>query len=220
MACNIARAVFGGTKKRLHLIDGAVLVYLFPGLFSQMFGAGCDRGVVADFGGAEVLDGTGIHIAGFNSPLVAFGGEFEEWCAVQANESFLNYGLELVVAAFHVHHHGDGDASGLPLHHGFGEVAHGRHISGDAGIDQASSVEAERVAVIGIEVGGVGATAFVAEEVVECGEFAVVFAFFFHLGKAFADHFGEKFFRFDERYLYVAVGVAVQGELAGYAFGK
>ena len=66
------------------------------------------------------------------------------------------------------------------------------------------------VSVVGVEVRRVGATSFVTEEVVKGGEFTYVFALFGHLCKTFAYHFAEQFFGFDERYLYVAVGVAVE----------
>ena len=54
-------------------------------------------GLVAYFCGTEVLDGTGIHVACLNCPLVALGGKFEEGRSVKAHEGFLDYGLELVV---------------------------------------------------------------------------------------------------------------------------
>ena len=64
----------------------------------------------------------------------------------------------------------------------------------------------QRVAVVGIEVGGVGATAFIPEEVVLGSELAVVFAFGFHLGQAASYHLAQQFLGLDERYLYVSVG--------------
>ena len=51
-------------------------------------------------------------------------------------------------------------------------------------------------------------------------EFAVVASFGLHLGEAASDHLGEEFLGFDERHLYVAVGVAVECELACHALGK
>ena len=55
---------------------------------------------------------------------------------------------------------------------------------------------------------------------VEGREFAVVFAFATHLFKAAVNHFAEQFLGFDERYLHIAVRVAVESELTGNAFGE
>ena len=182
-----------------------------------MFESESARRLVADFSRAEVLDGAWIYVAGVESPLVAVSGEVFERCAIETNECFLDYGLVGTVAVFDVHHHGDGYTAGEPLNGGFYQVANRRHVACYAGVDKASGIEAQSIAVVGIEVGGVGATAFVAEEVVEGREFAFEHSLFGELGKAFANHFAEEFFSFDERHLHVAVGVAVEHKLASHS---
>ena len=97
-----------------------------------------------------------------------------------------------------------------PLNGRTGEVAHARHVACHTGTDETCGVETESVAVVCIEVRGIGAAAFVTEEVVLGSEFAIVFALFLKLGKAFAHHFGEEFLCLDKRNLNVAVGVAVK----------
>lgn len=178
------------------------------------------RGLVAYLGSTEVLDGTGIGVAGVERPVVALRGELLERCAVEFDESLLDYGLHLAVAAFHVHHHGDGYTAGNPLNGRLGEVAERRHISGYAGIDEACGIVAEAVAVVGVEVRRIGAAAFVTEEVVHGGELAVVFAFGTHIFKTLCNHGAEQLFCLDERNLHVAVGVAVESELTGHTCGK
>ena len=136
------------------------------------------RGLVAHFCRAEILDGAGIDIAGVVCPVVALCGEFLEGGSVEAYEGFLDYGLVLGVAALDVHHHGDGYTAGNPLYRRFNQVADRRHVACYACIDEGRCVEAERIAVVSVKVGGVCATAFISEEVVEGREFAVsVFEF-------------------------------------------
>ena len=108
--------------------------------------------LIADFSRAEILDGTGVHVAGVHSPVIAHGCELEEGCAIETYESLLDHGLHLAVAALHVHHHGDGYTAGNPLHRRFGEVAYRRHVAGDTCLDETRGIEAESVAVVGIEV--------------------------------------------------------------------
>lgn len=91
--------------------------------FVEMFVLEGQGRLVADFSRTEVLDWSGVDVAGFLSPFVAFCDEALEGFAVETNESFLNYGFELSVAALHVEHHRDGYTTGKPLNRGFGEVA-------------------------------------------------------------------------------------------------
>ena len=176
--------------------------------------------LVAHFCRTEILDGAGIYVACVLSPFLTLRSELEEGCAIQIYKSFLDNGLHFAVTALHVHHHGDGDTAGNPLHRRTGEVAHARHVACHSGTDEACGVETEGVAVVGIEVRGVCAAAFVTEEVVLGSEFAVVFALFLKLCKAFAHHFGEELLCFDKRNLNVAVGVAVEAELTSHTVGK
>ena len=189
-------------------------------LFVEMLVVECESGLIAYFGGTEILDRAGEHVLGVDGPVVALGGKTLERSAVEAHERFLYHGLHLSVTALHVEHHRDGHTAGKPLHGGLGEVAEAGDVAGDACVDEARGVIAECVAVVGVEVGGSRAASFVAEEVVEGREFAVVAAFGLHLGETASDHLGEEFLGFDERHLYVAVGVAVERELACHAFGK
>ena len=110
-----------------------VFVFVFEG----------HRGLVAHFRRAEVLDWAGVDVACVVRPCVAFGGELEEGCSVEAHERFLNHGFVFGVSAFDVHHHGDGYAAGNPLNGGFHEVAHCRHVAGDSGVDECGGVVAQ-----------------------------------------------------------------------------
>ena len=67
----------------------------------QSQGAGGD---VADLGGAVVLDGTGVEIAGVLGPLSAMLAEELEGSAVELNQSLADDGLVGTVAALNVHH--------------------------------------------------------------------------------------------------------------------
>ena len=49
-------------------------------------------GQVADLGGSEVLDGTGVHEAGLNGPLSTVLSEELEGCAVQLHQSLTDNG--------------------------------------------------------------------------------------------------------------------------------
>ena len=75
-------------------------------------------GQVADLGGSKVLDGTGIGEAGLNGPLLAMRGEELEGCAVQLHQRLADHRLVSTVAAFHVHHLGNGHTAGDPLFSG------------------------------------------------------------------------------------------------------
>ena len=90
----------------------------YPGqrLFSLMLVFEGHSRLVADFGGTEVLNGTGIYIRCVDRPVVTLGCVFEEGCAIEMNESLLDNGFHLAVATFHVHHHGDRYTAGNPLY--------------------------------------------------------------------------------------------------------
>lgn len=81
------------------------------------------RGLVADLGGAEVLDGSGIYVACVVSPLVALGGELLEGRTVEAHKGLLDNGLVLGIATLDVHHHSDRYTAGNPLHGRFYQIA-------------------------------------------------------------------------------------------------
>ena len=136
------------------------------GLF-QSQGSG---GQVTDFGGSEVLDGTGVGEAGFHSPLFAVGSEELEGGTLQFYQSLADNGLVSTVAALDVHHLGDGHTTCDPLFSGSLQVGNLGQVAGVAVLNQHSSIVAQRVAVVSIEVGGESAAAFVAQEVMQSGE--------------------------------------------------
>ena len=176
--------------------------------------------LVANFRGSPVLDGSGVDEGGLFGPFFAVCGESLEGFAVEFDEGLADHGFHVAVAAFHIHHHGDGHTAGDPLFGRCGGVLHDGHVAGLAVGDELRSRCTECVAVVGIEVGGSGAASFVTEEVVEGRELAYVFTFLLPGGELFGYHFAEELLGFDERNLYVAVGVAFGGELLSDAFGK
>ena len=147
-------------------------------------------------------------------------GESLEGLAVELDEGLADHGLHVAVAAFHVHHHGDGHTAGNPLFGRCGSVLHDGHVAGLAVGDELRCRCTECVAVVGIEVGGSGAASFVTEEVVKGRELAYVFTFLLPGGELLGYHFAEELLGFDERNLHVAVGVALGGELLSDAFGE
>ncbi len=74
-------------------------------------------------------------------------------------------------------------------------------------------IVAECVGIVGVEVGRVGATAFISEEMVLGCELSAVFPLFGHLFKTFCHHLGNQALRLDKRNLHVAVAVPVKAEL-------
>ena len=176
--------------------------------------------LVADIGRTPILDRTGINISRVDGPGIAFGGEALEGSTVETHESLLDNGFHFTVTTFHIEHHGDGHTACKPLNGGLGEVAEAGNVTGNTGVDEPGGVETECIAIVGIEVGGSCAASFIAEEVVEGREFAVVLSGGTHFLEATAYHLAEKLLGLDERNLNVSVGVAVEGELTGYAKGQ
>ena len=80
-------------------------------------------GQVADFGGSEVLDSTGIGEAGLNSPQLAMFSEELEGSAIQFHQSLTDNGLVSAVTTL----------LGLPVHHQLKEFTQTHvHRVGDA----------------------------------------------------------------------------------------
>ena len=178
------------------------------------------RGTVAHLAGTEVLDRTGVLVEGVESEGLAHGSVLEVGTALEVDEGLLDNRLHLALAALHVHHHGDRNTTCDPLLAGLGQVAHARHVAGNAGVDQHGGVVSEGVSIVGVEVGRIGAAAFITEEVVLSGKFAYILAILGHLLETVGNHLAEQTFCLDERNLYVAVAVAVEAELKGDLLGQ
>jgi len=133
--------------------------------------------------------------------------------ARQFYESLLDYRLHLTIALLHVHHHSDGDTTSDPFVGRTEGVLDGRHVTSLASSDKHGSVVAEAVAVVGIPVGWSGAAALISEEVVLGSELAGVDTVSLPVGELLGNHLGEQLLGLDERYLYVAVWVALESEL-------
>ncbi len=86
------------------------------------------HGVGDGVGGRAVeLDGTGASVVVVELPALAGLGELLEGKASELDEGLLDDGLVLALSSLHVHHHGDGAASGGPLVNGLAEVGDGGH---------------------------------------------------------------------------------------------
>ena len=158
---------FGSRQPACFLIIGLIFVKLQNGfsnssvLFQhQRFGR-----LVANLGRTEILYRTGIDIARVHSPLVTMCGEIFERSPIEANQRFLYNRFHFSVTAFHIHHHSHRHAPGNPLAGRFGRVANRRHITRFALAYQQCCGITERITIVGIEIGRIGTTAFVSEEV-------------------------------------------------------
>ena len=100
--------------------------------------------MVADLGGAVVLDRTRVDVAGVGiRPLGTMCLEVLEGCAVEFDEGLLDDRFHLTVTLLHIHHHGDRHTTGEPLGCRFGEVADERHITRLASRDEVGSVDTD-----------------------------------------------------------------------------
>lgn len=88
-----------------------VLLDRLPSLF-QCEG---NRGEVADLCRAEVLYCTWVGVTGLAGPLITMLSKVLERLTVKFHQGFLDNRLVLSMTYFHVHHHGDGDTTGLPF---------------------------------------------------------------------------------------------------------
>ena len=84
-------------------------------------------------------------------------------------------------------------------------------------IDEHCGVVAKSVAVVGVEVGWIGAATFIPEEVMLSLELANKATLVFHLLELLSNHLAEQFLGLDERQLHVAVRIAVESELASHS---
>ena len=147
-------------------------------------------------------------------------GEIFERSPIEANQCFLYNRFHFSVTTFHIHHHSHRHAPGNPLAGRFGRVANRRHITRFTLAYQQCCGITERITIVGIEIGRIGTTAFVTEEVELRSEFTHEFPFGFHFGQTTSNHLAQQFFGFDKRYLNISVGVAVERELTGDTFGQ
>ena len=170
-------------------------------------------GLIADLGRTVILDGAGVDVGSLDCPLGAMLFEVAEGLSVQLDQSLANDGLVGAVAALDVHHLGDGHTAGDPLLGGLGEVGNLGQIAGVAVADQHKGVVAQSIAVVGVKVGRESAAAFVAEEVMDGSELAVVGAGGLAGSQIVLDHLGEELLGLDERNLNVAVRVTLEEEL-------
>ena len=136
-----------------------------------------------------------------------------EGSAFQLHQSLADNGLVCTVTALDVHHLGDGHTAGNPLLSGLGQVGNLGQVTGVAVLDQHSSIVAQGVAVVSIEVGGESAAAFVAQEVMQGGEPALVGAGSLTLCQVDLDHLGEQLLGLDQRNLNVTMGITLQEQL-------
>lgn len=118
--------------------------------------------------------------------------ELLEGCAVKLYEGLTDHRLHLAVTTLHVHHHGDGHTTGLPLIGRSREVLDDGHVTGLAVGDQVSGAYTQGVAVVGIEVRRSSAAALITEEVVLGSELAFVLAFLLPLSQLGSHHVGEQ----------------------------
>ncbi len=104
-------------KKHPLRCNAADVFYVKGGyyLLVKVFVMESHGGLVAYFGGTEILDGAGEYIACVDSPVITLGCEAAERCAFQAHKSFLYHRFHFSVTALHVEHHGDRYAAGKPL---------------------------------------------------------------------------------------------------------
>ena len=170
-------------------------------------------GQVADFGRSEVLDGTGVGVAGFHSPLSAIFCEELEGCAVQFNQSLADNGLVSTMAALDVHHLGDGHTACDPLFSGSLQVGDLGQVTGVAVLDQHGCVVTQGVAVVSIEVGGESAAAFVTQEVMQGGELTLVGAGSLAGSQVILNQSGEQLLGLNQGDLNVTVRIALQEQL-------
>ncbi len=175
-------------------------------------------GQVANLGGAVVLDGARVGKAGFHCPLGSVLFEEFEGLTVEFNQCLADNGLILAVASFDIHHLGDGHTACDPLVCGLGEVGNLGKVSVVAVLNQHEGVVAEGVAVIRIEIGRERAAAFIAEEVMQGRELALVGTGSLARGKVVLNEGGEQLFRLDQRNLNVAMRVALEEQLLLNAF--
>jgi len=147
-------------------------------------------------------------------------GEVGEGSAVQLYQSLADNGLILTVSSLDVHHLGHGHTACNPLFSRAGQVRNLGQVAGVTVLDEHEGVVAQGVAVVSIEVGGECATAFVAQEVMEGGELAVVGACGLACLQVSGNHCGEQLLGLDEGHLHVTVGVALQEELLLDGLGK
>ena len=179
-----------------------------------------DRGGIADFGRAEVLDGARKSVGGFLGPSSAVFFKFAERGAIEFDEGFFNNGNHFAVAAFHVHHLGHGDSAGLPLRGGLGEAADGADVAGEFFADEKRGGETERVAIIGVEIRRKRTASLVAEVVGQGSETAFVSAGRLEVFQAGFHEVDEEALGIDAGDLDIAVRVAVEDELVGDVVGE
>ena len=179
-----------------------------------------DRGGIADFGRAEVLDGAGECVGGFLGPSGSVFFKFAESGAVEFDEGFFNNGNHFAVAAFHVHHLGHGDSARLPLRGGLGEAANGADVAGEFFPDEKRGGKAERVAVVGIEIRRKRTASLVAEVVGQGSETAFISAGRLEVVQAGFHKVDEEALGIDAGDLDIAVRVAVEDELVGDVVGE
>ena len=117
------------------------------------------------------------------------------------------------MTTLHIHHHRRGDTTSDPLSSRSREVLHGAHIARDTRSDEASSGTTKGIAVVSIEVRRHSAATFVAEEVRQRRELPREATFSLPSRELGSDHLSQELFGLDERHLYVAVWVTVEGQL-------
>ena len=166
--------------------------------------------LVGDFARTPILDRTRIAVAFGLRPDFAVLGEELERSGVEFDEGLLNHRLVFAVTTFHVHHHGDRNASGNPFVSTLGQVANRAHVTVHLVVGENRSGVAEAVAVVRIEIRRGGATTFIAKEVIEGAELALealaALEFLLH-------HFNDELFGFNQGNLDVAVAVAFEHQL-------
>ena len=177
--------------------------------------------MVDDVGGRTCeLNGTRERIAIAQSP---FSRELEELLirqSVQLHKSLLDDRLVLSVSSFNVHHHGNRNATGSPLVDRGVQVGDGGHHAVQAFVDENTSIVAEGVAVVGIEARRQATATFVAEEVTERVEAAVVLSLLLQLLQLLLDTADDELFSFDLGDLDITVGIAIQRQLVTQGLGQ
>ena len=163
---------------------------------------------------ARELNGSWGNVAIEVSPLVADSLESFEHSAVEFDESLLNDRLVLARTSLEVHHGGKGASRSCPvLGVLVSQVVDTGHVAGDTLLDKDSSVETERVTVLGIEVAGECASSLVSEEMALGQEFTRVLFLFLANLELLLDEKDEQLLSVDLGDLHITVRISIEEKL-------
>lgn len=145
-------------------------------------------------GGAFKLDGAWRVVSIKVCPLVSDSCISLEHTALKLDQSLLNHRLVFARASLQAHHSWEWTSGRQPV--GWvlvGEVLDAGHVASDTLTDQHGSVKSKRVAVLGVEVAGQGASSLVAKEVALREELAGILVLGLAVLKLFLDEENEEF---------------------------